>query len=328
MSLTTIVQEAVNSRKELVKALGEEGTDCWRLFHGVAEGKPGLTIDRYGKLVLVQTFREPLAEEEIEELQVQFSGLHLVYNHRGGGRKRLFALHRPSEEALEPHLTRELNLKYEIQARHRGIDPHLFLDLRAGRRWLKGEAQDKSVLNLFAYSCGLGQVAVSGGASEVWNVDFSESALEVGRSNLGLNGLSQDPVRFLKEDFFPVIWQLSGVGVKGRRARRKFKKVEPRQFDIVCLDPPAKAKGPFHTVDLVNDYQSLFKPCLLVCKPGGTLLVTNNVGSVSRDTFEQTLVRCAEKAGRPIQDLSWLTPDSDFPSFDGQHPLKIALMTV
>jgi 23S rRNA (cytosine1962-C5)-methyltransferase len=104
--------------------------------------------------------------------------------------------------------------------------------------------------------------------------------------------------------------------------------MERRDFDLVILDPPALAKGPFHTVDLVNDYQSLFKPSLLACAPGGTVLAANNVGSVSREVFGKQLERCADKAGRPLRGLEWLNPDEDFPSFDGHHPLKIAVCLV
>ena len=59
----------------------------------------------------------------------------------------------------------------------------LFLDLRAGRRWVKGAAHDKTVLNLFAYTCGIGVAALAGGARQVVNVDFARSALAVGEAN-------------------------------------------------------------------------------------------------------------------------------------------------
>lgn len=318
-----LLQKAEESRTSLESKLRSEGTDCHRLFHGVAEGKPGLTIDRYGPLVLAQTFREPLESPEVDFLS-EYYGEMFVYNHRGD-RSELFTHHQPHSKALEPVTAHELGLKYSIVARHRGIDPHLFLDLRMGRRWVLSQARGKTVLNLFAYSCGLGQVACAGGAEEVWNVDFSASALEVGRRNLELNELSSANVRFIQEDYFPVIWQLSGVGVKGKRARRKHKKFAQKQFDLVLLDPPAKAKGPFHTVDLVNDYQSVFKPAWLTTAPGGTLMACNNVGSVSAEEFERVLTSCAVKAGKPIQDIQWLSPDEDFPSFDGSHPLKVAI---
>lgn len=323
LSLETLLDRAEDRRSELVERLRSEDSDSYRLFHGLAEGLPGLTIDRYGRLVLAQTFREPLSEYQFAVLRARYGEL-FVYNHRGD-RERMFSLHQPAALALEPISATELGLRYRILARHRGIDPHLFLDLRVGRRWVKSAAEGRSVLNLFAYSCGLGQVAVASGADEVWNVDFSASALAVGENNLRLNGLQDRPAQFIQEDYFPLIWQLAGLGVKGKRARRSYRRFAPRRFDLVLLDPPARARGPFQTVDLINDYQSVFKPAWLVTAPGGVMLATNNVGTVSRETFGESLLRCAEKCGKPIRQLEWLTPDEDFPSFDGQPALKVAL---
>ncbi len=324
--INDLIDRATEQREALVSKLRDEKTDCYRLFHGIVEGKPGLTIDQYGPIVLAQTFREPLEASELESLLERY-GDSLVYNHRGSKEER-FSYHTPAAEALEPQTVRELDLLYSVTARHRGKDPHLFLDLRVGRRWLLERCASKSVLNLFAYSCGLGQVAVAGGASEVWNVDFSESGLQLGRKNLALNSLSDEGVRMIAEDFFPVIWQLSGVGLRGKKARRRYVKLKERRFDFVLLDPPARAKGSFQMVDLVNDYQSLFKPALLTCAKDGCVMATNNVAAVSREAFGELLTRCAEKAGRPLKNLYWLTPDEDFPSFDGQHPLKIAICKV
>ncbi len=64
-----LLETALQRRKPLLEALHAEGTDCFRLFHGVAEGLPGLTIDRYGPLLLAQTFREPLSPDEVRLLE-------------------------------------------------------------------------------------------------------------------------------------------------------------------------------------------------------------------------------------------------------------------
>ncbi len=322
-SLEELLERADERRLSLVERLRVEKTDSYRVFHGLAEGRPGLTVDRYGELVLAQTFREPLSGSEIASLAARY-GEFFVYNHRGD-REKMFALHQPTDRALQPFLATEFGLFYEIMARHRGIDPHLFLDLRVGRRWVLNSAKGRSVLILFSYSCGMGQVAAAGGATEVWNVDFSASALEIGRRNLRHNSLEERGIAFIQEDYFPVVWQLAGLGVKGKRARRPFKRFSPDQFDLVLLDPPARAKGAFHTVDLVNDYQSVFKPAWLVTASGGVMLATNNVGTVSRKSFGEGLLRCAEKCGKPLQRLEWLRPEKDFPSFDDQPPLKVAL---
>ena len=80
-------------------------------------------------------------------------------------------------------------------------------------------------------------------------------------------------------------------------------------------------------VDVVNDYQSLFKPALLATKTNGNLLVTNNVASVSWKDWSHILQRCAHKIGRVIH-LTQITPEADFPSPDQQWPLKMAWIDV
>jgi 23S rRNA (cytosine1962-C5)-methyltransferase len=125
-----------------------------------------------------------------------------------------------------------------------------------------------------------------------------------------------------------VLRQFSGLGVRGKAKRRQITKRTARLFDIVVLDPPRRAKSPFGTVDTVNDYQSIFKPALLCTKPGGRMLVTNNVASVEADSWIGSLKRCASKAGRVIEAVELIAPDRDFPSMDGKYPLKLAWLTV
>lgn len=79
---------------------------------------------------------------------------------------------------------------------------------------------------------------------------------------------------------------LKFLPVKGRGARRRnYQRFEPRQFDVIVLDPPRWAKGRFGAIDLVRDYPSLLKPALLATAPGGSLLVINNAARVDRDEW-------------------------------------------
>jgi len=224
----------------------------------------------------------------------------------------------------------EMGITYRIAGRHAGQDPWLFLDLRAARRRVMQEAPGKSLLNLFAYTCGVGIAAAKAGARFVVNVDFADSSLAVGKENARLNDLPVRP-RFVKCDAFAAMRQYSGVG-QPKRVRGKvmppFPELEAQTFDLVVLDPPRHAKSPFGVVDLVNDYASVFKPALLCTSAGGTLICTNNVADVQRDAWLDQLQRSASKAGRPIREMEWIMPEADFPSCDGQPPLKIALLRV
>jgi 23S rRNA (cytosine1962-C5)-methyltransferase len=334
--LTELLAAAFAARTELLARLHAEHTDAYRLFHGSVEGRPGLTVDRYGDLLLVQSFHQPLVPDQLAELTGYYAGvlpgLTPIYNDRSQAGSRILNELPPDrmEAALLPREAHELGVAYRIQARHEGQDPWLFLDLRAGRRRVMRDAAGKSVLNLFAYTCGVGIAAAKAGARFVMNVDFAESSLQIGRENARLNDLPVRP-RFIKSDAFAALRQLSGIGqaerVRGKRMP-SFPKLEAQQFDLVFLDPPRYAKSPFGVVDLINDYAALFKPALLCTAPGGTLICCNNVAEVDRDIWLDQLQRSARKAGRPIRDFEWIAPEADFPSPDGKPPLKMMALAV
>lgn len=182
----------------------------------------------------------------------------------------------------------------------------------------------KSLLNLFAYTCGVGTSAAAAGARQVWNVDFALSGLNQGRKNANLNRIPGEKLRFIHQDVFPVIRQLAGLGVKGKARRRKFLKFKPGNFDIVFMDPPTWAASPFGAVDIVRDYQGLFKPALLCVKPGGMIISTNHAPEIELAQWLEILERCTLKAGKQIKQIRVIEPETDFPSPDKKFPLKIA----
>jgi len=328
---------AISNRSELFEKLHAEDTDTYRLFHGVNEGYPGLTIDRYGEQVLVQAFHAPLADGELDVIKSvvneKFPEVsHVVYNDRSQkGAKHVSSeeLENATELEKEALTCRELGVTYAVRGKHRGQDPLLFLDMRAGRRYMLEHSKGKTVLNLFAYTCGVGICAAHAGATNALNVDFAESSLEFGVENARLNDLTDENVAFLHEDVIPVIRQFAGLKVSGRGARkRKYIKLEATQFDIVYLDPPRWAKTPYGAIDLVRDYQSLFKPALLATKEGGKIICTNHVPKVDLEEWIESVKRCAVKAGRTVRNVEIIEPETDFPSPDGKHPLKMAVLNV
>lgn len=328
--LKDLLSQAWQNRADLQAQWQEEQSDCYRIFHGTNEGLPGTTLDRYGPLLILQTFHQSVTDEELEQVREfaaeQFADLHLVYNDRSKGNSRIQNV---SDEINEldslPMEATELGVKYRVQGRHQGQDPWLFLDLRAGRRYVKANCEGKTVLNLFSYTCGIGIAAGVGGAKRVVNVDFAESSLAVGIENARLNNLKQ--VEFIQSDVFPAIKQFANMPISVRRGKKlpKYPKHAAEQFDLVFLDPPRWAKSAFGNVDLIRDYQSLFKPSLLATKDGGQLICCNNVAQVDRDEWIESLKRCAVKTGRPLKSVEILLPDTDFPSPDGNPPLKVAI---
>jgi 23S rRNA (cytosine1962-C5)-methyltransferase len=319
-----LIAEALGRRASLLAELAAEDTDGVRFFHGIVEGRPGLTVDRYGPILLVQTGRDPLGEGELKRLADTVEselglGLVPVYNHRPAWRGGFAAVHDPAvPDAPE---VREGGLRFDAQPRHRGLDPLLFLDFRHLRRRVRAHGAS-TVLNLFAYTCGVSVAAAAGGSTDVWSVDFASSSLAIGEANADRNGVAFHGVC---EDVFPVVRQLAGLPLGGRRGRRPAcVRLQPRTFDLVVLDPPRLAKSRWGVVDLVRDYAALFKPAVSCVAPGGVIVAANNVAKVPLEGWLEGLHRCARKAGRPLVDVEVLTPDADFPSFDGRPPLKVA----
>ena len=334
--LPELLSAALAARRPLLEQLHAEQTTAYRVFHGSVEGESGLTVDRYGDALLVQSFHRLLAPSELSALEAFYAtalpGLPVFYNDRSQSNSRISNT-LPAEQiaaAHEPRLFREMGVNYRFQARHAGQDPWLFLDLRAGRRRVMQEIAGKSLLNLFAYTGGVGIAAAKAGAAQVVNVDFADASIALGKENARLNELPIR-VRFVKSDVFAALRQLSGQGqstmVRGKRMP-PFPKMDAHQFDVVFLDPPRYAKSPFGVVDLVNDYAALFKPALLCTAEGGTLICCNNVAEVTRESWLDLLERSARKAGRAIRAVEWIEPEADFPSPDGQAPLKMALLRV
>lgn len=332
-TLPELLRAAIGRRAPLLARLHGEGTDCYRLLHGITEGAPGLSIDRYGSLLLLQTWREPLAADAVEALAAVANSelglaLDVVANHRGREVPPDFVPHEPTPAALADRHCRERGVAFCVRARHRGQDPWLFLDLRSGRALVQSIAAQKRVLNLFAYTCGIGVCAAVGGAATVTNVDFAHSALAVGRDNAAANALPPERCTTVPSDCLPVLRQLAGMPVQRRGKHVPYLRVERQPYDLIVLDPPRLAKTPFGTIDVVNDYQSLWKPALLALADGGTVLATNHVPAVDEAAWHAALRRCAEKAGRPLRELQPIAIDADFPSFDGKPPLKVVLARI
>ncbi|TEW54122.1 class I SAM-dependent rRNA methyltransferase [Psychromonas sp. RZ22] len=335
MPITALLNAALAKRSVLLcVATDTLKTDCFRVFHGTVEGINGLNIDRYGDAWLIQTFHETLSAEDIKvisDILIDVADLPIVYNDRSNKNSRIHNELSADETdyAQSEQVMSENGILFTSKLRHEGQDPLLFLDMRVGREFVKANSHKKSVLNLFSYTCGIGTAAAVGGAKRVVNIDFSSFALAAGQKNAELNGV-ESVCQFIQSDAFPALRQLAGLKVTSRNNKQlpSYPKMSASQFDLVFLDPPRFAKSAFGTVDLVNDYQSLFKPALLTTKLGGTIVCCNNVAKVDKAVWFNSLVRCVEKQGREVSHVEWLDCHQDFPSFDDNHPLKIVALTL
>lgn len=331
--LTSLVKglgTAWQSRALLRSRLQQEGTDCFRVLQGASEGFAGVTVDAYGSLLLVQIHLPSIAPDgqQLDELDweplaawVTAAGfLQWAVVARQHHRSQLLAGSLP-----EVLVGREFGVAYPLDFREGRLDPPLFLDTRCLRRLLSQQGPWGEVVNLFCYTNSLGLVAeLQGGATSVLAVDFSKGNLERARRFGDYNRCSRQAL--LCEEAYPLLWQWAKRPLPRLKGRRVPLQVQPRKFDTVIVDPPQMSKGRFGTVDIKNDYPSLIRPCCEILAPGGRLIAVNNLSSVVWSDFEAMLGRSAEKSRRKVLTLERVWPESDFPAFDNEPPLKVALL--
>ena len=277
-SLNQALRAALDARQQLISELHAQGTDCYRLFHGSQEGAGGLTLDRYGPQLLVQSFHQTLERDTLLALHAtveQTLGLPLllVYNDRSQGNSRIDRrdpVYQASEAALADLVAHEWGLNYRVRGRHAGQDPLLFLDLRAARGWVKQHSAGKRVLNLFAYTCGFSVAALAGGARQVVNLDMARAALSRGRDNHRLNQHDLSQVVFLGHDLFKSWGKVGKYG----------------PYDLIIVDPPSFQRGSFV---LSKDYPKVLRRLPELLSADGVVLACSNEPEIGPDYLIQAM---------------------------------------
>ncbi|MCE9664120.1 class I SAM-dependent rRNA methyltransferase [Halomonas sp. M5N1S17] len=200
----------------------------YRLVHGEGDLLPGLVIDRFDDVLVVQLNTlgmERLGEEVVAALDKVLSPRVIVFKNDSSGRRQE-QLERQVEvvkgELSGPVLMEENGVRFSVPVLD-GQKTGWFYDHRANRAWLNGLVAGKRVLDVFSYVGGWGVQAAANGASEVLCIDSSAQALESVAENAALNGL-QEQVAVGEGDAFEALAALKADG---------------EQFDVIVLDPPA-----------------------------------------------------------------------------------------
>nr|WP_169628224.1 class I SAM-dependent methyltransferase [Ferrimonas futtsuensis] len=278
-----------------------------RLFHGRGHCYPGLeslTLDLYPPVLLLTTFTTPeqpqlqLWLQQLAAWWTQISDdqpLHLVWQDRGCSPAQTTLV---SGEIPEPHWIFEGEQQFLVNLM-RGQNHGLFLDMAAGRHWVREQARGKRVLNLFAYTCGFSVAACAGGAESVVNLDMSGGALKTGKRNHAKNELGQG-VRYLAHDLFKTFGKLKKLG----------------PYDLVVVDPPSFQHGSFIAT---KDYCRVLRrlPELLVS--GGEALLCLNAPELSRDFLKGQVAEFAPA----LTLIEQLANPVTFPESDPDKGLKV-----
>lgn len=274
----------------------------YRLVHGESDGLPGLVVDRYGDVFVVQTNTagmERLQDDIFAVLDRLFQPRALVLKNTSSLR-RLEGLEDDVRVALG-QLDGALEI-VENGARFRvdllaGQKTGWFYDHRANRRELAVLCKDQRVLDVFSYGGAWGVAAAVAGAKEVVCVDASAAALEWARENAALNGVA-DKVKTVAADAFDFLKQ-------AREVRER--------FDVVILDPPALIKRKKDLKSGTEAYRRLNQGALQVLNYDGLLASASCSHHLEREALHDILRSAARHVDRHLLILRQGGQDADHP---------------
>ncbi len=252
-----------------------------RLVHGEADGLPGLVVDEYGECVVLQSTHAVVeaALDCIASALAEVTGCACVIARNDAAVRAREGL--PREVRLlcgrrrEEAVIREGALQYQVDP-WGGHKTGFYLDQRPARSRVAELAQDRRVLDLFAYQGAFSLAALAGGARTALAVDQSAAALARARSDAERNGLAG--LTTAEANAFDTLRELRG---------RK------ENFDLIVVDPPAFAKRRRERGGAERGYRDLNRQALRLLAPGGLLLTFSCSHHLSRADFEDVLRQAA-----------------------------------
>ncbi|MCC7051350.1 MAG: class I SAM-dependent rRNA methyltransferase [Bacteroidia bacterium] len=293
------IKSAYQLRQQL-NLVNNASTNTYRLVNGEGDGLPGLIIDFYNGVAILQT--HSIGMHLIKDTLVE--GLQDLYGNE------LKAVYDKSDETMpkqakikadnkwwinEIHHTEviENNCKFKIDWVN-GQKTGFFIDQRDNRELLAKYAKDKTVLNTFCYSGGFSIYALKAGAKEVHSVDSSKKAIDLTNENVQLNfGNSCFNHQAFAVDTFTFLKEKENI------------------YDLVILDPPAFAKHQNVKHNAVKGYKRLNYEAIKLIKSGGILFTFSCSQVIDKQLFNSTVMAAAIMAGRKVSILHQLHQPAD-----------------
>jgi len=235
-----IMQNLANIIQKNNTLINEE---CCRLFHG--RGKKWsefshLSIDWYPPTILITTYKEISNEEKLFLVEIIKNIENLPYKNILLQKRYLKgeSIEVLTGEIEENAFAVENSEKYKLNLNN-PQNIGFFLDMKKGREWIRKNSQNKSVLNLFSYTCSLSVAALKGGALQVINVDMSKSSLSIGEHNHIINNVN-GKAKFISYDIMNSFANLRRKG----------------PFDLIIIDPPTNQGDSFK---VERDYHKIVR---------------------------------------------------------------------
>lgn len=274
-----------------------------RLIHAESDGLPGLIIDQYGD-VLVMQIGSAGAErwrDTIADILQEFCKPVCIYERSDSDSRALEGLElrngvlRGTLPDNVEVIENGLRFKVDVAA---GQKTGFYLDQRDNRALTETLARDKDVLNCFCYTGGFSLYALRGGAKSVLSIDASSDALRIAAENLTRNGLDATRAEWLEADVFQALRTLRDQG---------------RKFDLIILDPPKFAPTAAFAEKAARGYKDINLLGFKLLRPGGLLCTYSCSGGISEDLFQKIVAGAALDAGVDAQIVHYLHASTDHP---------------
>lgn len=297
------LRESLDMRRVL--GLLESPNEAYRLVHGEGDRLPGLIIDIYGNVAVIQahTLTMHIRQKEIVEALKALYGQHLsaIYYKSSDTlpieEPVLDQLLWGDRHDIETIVAEENGLRFAPDIL-KGQKTGFFLDQRLSRQRVGELAKDKKVLNMFSYTGGFSLYALRGGARQVVSLDSSAKAIDMLESNMRLNFSEPELEKHssVVEDAFKYLYDM-----------------KEGAFDLIVLDPPAFAKRREVLKNGLQGYRKLNTEAMRKIASGGLLFTFSCSQVVSVEDFRQALFTSALHAGREIRVLQQFGQFADHP---------------
>jgi len=295
--LTDAMQYRINAR-----LAGSSATDVWRLVHGEGDGLPGLIVDIYGSVAVMQAhtagfwrLREMIAgllpeiTDNLVTAVYDKSEGTLPFMARLGPVNGFITGSHPDTNAI----VRENGFKFRVDW-EKGQKTGFFIDQRDSRSLLQRYSEGRNVLNMFGYTGGFSVYAMKN-AAMVHTVDSSDAAIALANENVSLNYGDDNRHKSFATDAFSFL-----AGMKN-------------EYDLIVLDPPAFAKHQAALNQALQGYRRLNAIAIQKIRPGGILFTFSCSQVVSRDDFRRSVFVAAANTGRNVRILYQTGQPPDHP---------------
>jgi 23S rRNA (cytosine1962-C5)-methyltransferase len=291
----TKISNAYQVRKNLIDF---SHTNLYRLIHAEGDFFPGLIVDVYNDVAVVQILIK--ATEKLHPAIVNIlekMGYRYIYTRTKQNTHRFEEVTLQSgwhkEVKAMPLIAKENGIEFKIDV-ETGQKTGFFIDQRDNRQLLANFSKNKKILNTFSYSGGFSLYAIKAGASLVHSVDSSKEAIDLCNDNVALNFQNAPHTGYVEDCF-------------------DFLSNPPEQYDIIVLDPPAFAKNAKAVPNATRGYKNLNLAAFKQIKSGGLVFTFSCSQHIDTVLFRKIVFGAAADSGRNIRIVKQLTQPSDHP---------------